>query len=243
MRERAGTVLFGIVHRPPDQVLAEFAALLAAYPGTAHTHCYRGELLLWLGRYDEAERDFIAARDISPLRRWAYVGLAAVALMRGQPRETLAIATTCESICGANDAATLGVYAGEAHRRLGHRWRARRALDAAIAAKPTRLGASINRALLERGRAGARLQAEAWRQVCGTVPGLAAAACAAQPDAADVVTRLEACLSRMLGNRSSTIVSYRDLGERFRVRPLRVERLVQLTRALQRECLVDFFKA
>ena len=71
MRQRAVAVLASIVHREPERVLHDFEALLTEHPGAAHPRCYRGELLLWLGRYDEAEADFIAAREISPLRRWA----------------------------------------------------------------------------------------------------------------------------------------------------------------------------
>jgi tetratricopeptide (TPR) repeat protein len=244
MRQRAVDVIFRILHSDPERVLHDFGALIAAYPGSAHPYCYRGELLLWLGRYDEAESDFRRAHDISRLRRWAYVGLAAVALLRGRPQETLLIAKQCDAACGANDAATLGVYVGEAHRALGHRRRAIRALDAALAARPTRLGARINRALVETGRNAERLLADAWRHVCGSAPGLAAAAYAdvsSLPERGDHAARLRACLTRMLGNRSSNILSYLDGDGQFRVRRIDPEAMLESTREMHRECIIRFF--
>jgi tetratricopeptide (TPR) repeat protein len=224
-------------------VLHDFGALIAEYPGSAHPYCYRGELLLWLGRYDEAEEDFRRAHAISHLRRWAYVGLAAVALLRGRPQDTLAIAQQCEAACGPNSGATLGVYVGEAQRTLGHRRRAIRTLDAALAARPTRLGARINRALVEIGRNGEQLRADAWRHVCAAGPGLAAAAdddvsAAGQGDHA---ARLRACLARMLGNRSSSILSYVDLDGQFRARRFAPEAMIESTKEMHRECIVRFF--
>jgi tetratricopeptide (TPR) repeat protein len=244
MRERSVDVIFHILHRDPERVLQDFGALIAEYPGSANPYCYRGELLLWLGRYDEAEIDFRRAHDISRLRRWAYVGLSAVSLLRGRPQDTLAIAKQCDAACGPNSAATLGVYVGEAHRSLGHRRRAIRALDAALAARPTRLGARINRALVETGRNAERLQADAWRHVCASAPGLAAAAHAdvsSLPGRGDHAARLRACLTRMLGNRSSNILSYVDGDGQFRVRRIDPKAMIESTKEMHRECIIRFF--
>ncbi len=244
MRQRAAAVLFRILHADPERVLQDFGTLVAEHPDSAHPYCYRGELLLWLGRYDEAEGDFRRAHEISRLRRWAYVGLSAVALLRGRPHETLLIAKRCEAACGPNSAATLGVYVGEAHRMLGHRRRAIWALDAALAAKPTRLGARINRALIATGRDAESLQADAWRQVCGSAPGLAAAAhtdVSSLPGCGDHAARLHACLARMRGNRSSNIVSYVDVTGQFRVRRISAEEMIRSTKDMHREYLLDFF--
>jgi tetratricopeptide (TPR) repeat protein len=244
MRDRAVDVILRILHCDPERVLRDFGALIAEHPDSAHPYCYRGELLLWLGRYDEAEDDFRRAHAISRLRRWAYVGMAAVALLRGRPQDTLAIAKQCNAACGPNSAATLGVYAGEAHRLLGHRRRAILTLDAALAARPTRLGARINRALVETGRHAERLQAEAWRHVCAAAPGLAAAAYAdvsSLPGRGDPAARLRACLTRMLGNRSSKILSYVDVDGQFRTRRSDPATMVESTKEMHREYIFDFF--
>src|SRR5690606_24227996 len=67
-REAAVANLIRIRNEPLDAVLAGFEAVMAEYPTSPHPYTYRGELLIWLGRYDDALASFDQADARAPTR-------------------------------------------------------------------------------------------------------------------------------------------------------------------------------
>ena len=76
-----------------EEAAAEFGAALAVDPGFAPALANRGMALIALARTVEAQRDFEAALAIEPDNLIAINGLAALALLRGDPAEARRLAT------------------------------------------------------------------------------------------------------------------------------------------------------
>ena len=186
---------------PPDQVLADFDAVAAEYPLSPHPWTYRGELLIWLGRYDAALSSFAEADARAPTR-WSYVGRAAAYDLLGESEQ--AEHWTREGITrfGELETATTHVYRGERLRKLGALDAARRDLELAVGSKSGRIGARINLALVYL----ALGDDVAWRRECDRLcldaPALLWEV-GVREDRALEVEDLHAALSAMVGNRSS----------------------------------------
>lgn len=195
-----------------DAVLARFARLRERLPREPQVLTFRGETLLWLGRADEAERDFRAALALDPTLRWPNVGLAGVETLRGRWEAALARCADAVAL-GARDR-SWRVWAGEACLRLGRPDEAAAHLRAGLAATPRRLSAWMLLALAERAR-GREQEARALEERCRRgAPAFfaqAARAAGAAPGA-----DLEAGLRLMRGNRSSWLWTWLDPSGRLR---------------------------
>ena len=67
----------------PDEVLLQFETWDREGPGSGVVPSYRAEMLLWLGRFAEAERDCEEAIRREPRGRWAWIGLAQARMWQG----------------------------------------------------------------------------------------------------------------------------------------------------------------
>jgi tetratricopeptide (TPR) repeat protein len=216
-RDAAVANLVRIRTEPPELVLAGFDAIAAEYPSSPHPYTYRGELLIWLGRYHEALASFAEADARAPTR-WSFVGRAAAYDLLGESEQADHWTREGAARFGELETATTHVYRGERMRKLGAWAEARRDLETAVAFKTRRIGARINLALVYRAQGDAaswqreidRLQIDApvllWE--AGVRPG--------QPIGDDA---LLACLAAMVGNRSSFLHSIVDADRCFRVLP------------------------
>jgi tetratricopeptide (TPR) repeat protein len=222
-RDEAVEALASLRQVGPRGAAAAFAELMTRRPRSVHALCYRGELELWLGRYDEALRCFRAARRIEPAR-WADVGTLAVLTLTGRYARALAMARLAERRFPAIPRGTLPVYRGVLRRRVGELDGAIEDLRHALAVKPTRVGARIELCLALRARG---LREEATAQAAE----LARDAAPLLVDVADGLSIdwpaeparlvgddvLEASLAAMRGNRSSMIPTWVGHGGEMRL--------------------------
>ncbi|MDX6769328.1 MAG: tetratricopeptide repeat protein, partial [Elusimicrobiota bacterium] len=196
-----------------DAVLAAFARLERRLPREPQVRSFRGETWLWLGRPDEAERDFRAALALDATLRWPGVGLAGVAVLRGDWEGALARCAEAVAL-GARDR-SWRVWAGEACLNLGRPEEAAAHLRAGLAATPRRVSAWMLLALAEHA-AGRAEEAERLAERCRRgAPRFfeeAAAAAVGGGFGAD----LRAGLRLMRGNRSSWLWTYFDRRGRLR---------------------------
>jgi tetratricopeptide (TPR) repeat protein len=148
-REAAVDNLVRIRSEPPELVLAGFEEVAREYAISPHPWTYRGELLIWLGRYEDALVSFEQADTRAPTR-WSYVGRAAAYDLLGRAEEADHWTAEGAKRFGELETATTHVYRGERLRKL-ERWdAAKRDLDIALAVKQRRIGARINLALVHR---------------------------------------------------------------------------------------------
>jgi tetratricopeptide (TPR) repeat protein len=210
-------------HLGPQQAEASLSDLIQRRPRAAQALCYRGELYLWQGRYDEAWRDFVAANRIEPLR-WANIGLFAVLVMTGQFHRAQAFGVYADNRNTAISGGTLPVYRGVLRRRLGDMKGAVEALTPAVEAKPSRIGARMELALALRAL-GRSIEAQAHVDVV-VQEGAAILISAADAlglsflDEPAVLTSdgvFEEALASMRGNRSSLLVTWFDVHGGLRV--------------------------
>jgi tetratricopeptide (TPR) repeat protein len=223
-RMLAVEALHSLRHVGAIRAEAAFTALLTRRPRSVHTHTYRGELYLWLGRYRDAWRDFLAARRIEPVR-WADVGMLAVLIFTGRLQTArLAAFYANNHFMSSIPGGTLPVYRGVLRRRLGDIRGAITDLRAALAVKPTRLGARVELCLALRA---AGLPAAASQHAAvllrDAAPLLVDAADALGIDWRVQTTRLvedavlEEALYSMRGNRSSSLVTWLDRSGSLRI--------------------------
>ncbi|MEM7609168.1 MAG: phytanoyl-CoA dioxygenase family protein, partial [Myxococcota bacterium] len=96
---------------------------LAAYDrdelgGDALVLCHRGELLAWLGRFEDAEAELRAALAVDRRTRWATIGLSAIALHKNGPGRALELLEEGIKAMDGTVGASVHVHRGEALRRL-----------------------------------------------------------------------------------------------------------------------------
>ncbi len=222
-RARAMGAMYALQHVGPERTEATLTDLIARRPRSVQALTHRGELYLWLGRYEEAWRDFAAARRIEPVR-WADIGMVAVLTLTGRLRRARTAAFYAQHHFRPIPGGTLPVYRGLLRRRLGDLEGAIVDLRAALAVKPTRLGARMELclALREAGRTEAASE---------HVPVLLRLAAPLLVDAADAIGMnwraqparlaespvLDEALRAMRGNRSSGLVTWIDRTGTFRV--------------------------
>ena len=109
---------------------------------------YRGEFLLWCGAYAEAAAAFSASLERDRATKWAWIGLGATWMLRGDRKR--ALETWDEGLAVTHFAGpTLWAYKGECLRREGRYAEAREALEVARETSPRRLATHINLALLD----------------------------------------------------------------------------------------------
>jgi hypothetical protein len=143
--------------------------------------------------------------------RWSYVGAAATLMFLGRWRQAWLVDRLGTLRFKRLASATTHVYRGELARRRGALRLARRELLIATTNKPTRVGARINLALVERQLGNDAAFATALRQLEQDAPAIiweAHGAIGLPPstrlDPANAPQVLEKALTLMRGNRSST---------------------------------------
>jgi len=159
---------------PLDDVLARFEDLARRRPDSPFAFTHRAELLLWLGRYGEAEADCRRALSISEWTRWAWVGLGGALLLQMRPVEAIEVMDRADRMMTAGP--PLLAFRGEAHWRAGHPGPARRDLQATVEGTPSRASSWIILALIDAddGRPSACSRVHA--RLCRRLPALAASA-------------------------------------------------------------------
>lgn len=183
-----------VVTADTDEAERDFDRVQAEYPDVPEIHNYRGELWLYVGDYARARRCFERALSMYEESRWAFIGLAAVELLEGDPRAALATLSRQRGEPGP----TAFVYRGEARRRLGDRAGARADLEHSVALHPARIGAWVNLGLLQRDEGDADGLARTIEGLRTRAPGLFA----------DAAGDLGEMLVMLRGNRASTCVTY-----------------------------------
>jgi tetratricopeptide (TPR) repeat protein len=141
MRQRAAACQLRIPYDGPDGALRALAHLEQQWPGGSMFSIYKGEIFLWLGRYEDAARAFDEPHHRLQTR-WGFIGHGAALAHLGRDDEALRVwdgarAHHPEPLPGE---ATL-TYRAEVHLRRGEMIEARGLLDRALSHSPTRLRA------------------------------------------------------------------------------------------------------
>lgn len=194
--------------RGPDAVRAVYHQLAPSVGGHPLYLIYQGEVELWLGNYEEAARVFREALGKHRKTRWAWIGLGASEMLRGDLRQAQKTWKKGLALTGFAGP-TLYVYRGECYRRQGKTDQARADLETALRQKPQRRSARINLALLEQRPE----DLERMVQECTAFAPLLMDGLKGSP-----AERLEGVLQAMRGNRSSSewLVSYHLWGRMWR---------------------------
>jgi len=197
---------------PIDEVLLQFDRLCEMFPDDPVPETYKGEVLLWAGRYGEAKSCFKAAMNKSYDTIWSWIGLGAAYGLEGDYRTAQKVFK--QGIAKTNfEGPTVFVYRGEFHRKAQQFGAAKSDLDHAIMDKPQRLSAWINRALLDVALGSLESAALLSHEIQLKTPSLwvdAANKCSQSPVSPNSIPDvLETILEMMHGNRSSQIISYR----------------------------------
>ncbi len=220
-RDLSAELLKTIRTQPIENVHAGFKALNEQFPESPHPWCYWGELRLWLGQFDEAEKCFFG-NDKAKQARWGFVGRAAVHVHRGDFDAALdefkRLAYVFEPVPGA----TTHVYLGELHRLRGEHEQSLREFEVALSAKPGRVAARMSAALchIALGRRDDALLS--YRSLVEKHPRLfwdiSRALGHTWPSPEEEMSAvLEEGLRLMRGNRSSHTITYFDADDRFRI--------------------------
>ncbi len=203
-----------------SEALAALDAVIQRFPDHALPEAHRGELLLWLGRPAEARVALTRAITLAPQTRWAYVGLATVALLEHDPAAALAISDDGVRIMNGTTGPAVYMARGEALLRLGRHAEALAELERAVALSPGRLAAHLALALVHHARGDAPdTLATLHRSLLARAPGLFSDAADALglpgsqrrdrlPEPAVMQAKLEQALRMMQGNRSASLVTY-----------------------------------
>ena len=237
-RGQADAALGALPREGAARVRATLDALVERFEASPHPRCFRGELSLWQGDHERAREDFERALEVRETR-WAWIGLGAIAMLEGAWEESSSAFARADAF-GPVEGATTHAYRGELLRRRGDEHGARRELTTAVRARPRRVGAWLDLALLEDAAGDVSAADAALAHVRALAPVLLAMAAEREgeraprtmgdPGAARV---LERCLAQMRGNRSSTIVTFVEDG-RLHVPP-HPERARRLARLLGEE--------
>lgn len=200
-----------------DEVLAGFDALIAEYGERPTIHCHRGELQLWLGRWDDAERSFTRALAIDHKTRWAWIGLAAARLGAGDLTGA-GRAFRDGAAAAYPPGRTTYVYRGELAFLRGDLDAAVEDLGRSLRMNPERLSAELLLARVESARGDRESCAARVARAAETAPALfrdvAAAGAGSDPD-----ERARVALAMMRGNRSSSFVTYFTAAGKLRFVP------------------------
>lgn len=204
----------------PQVSLRALDRLVAHHPASALPLCHRGELQLWLGDLSAAKRDLEGALAIGIGTRWAYMGLATLALLAGDPTASLAINARGVSVMGGTEGPGIHVFRGEAYRLLNRLDEALVELQRATTRHPGRVSATVNLALVHGARGERADEIALFRRLAHEdAAGLLSDAAAELgvmivgdgdwlPDAGTRASVLTRALAMMRGNRSSNLVTY-----------------------------------
>jgi coproporphyrinogen III oxidase-like Fe-S oxidoreductase len=201
-----------------EDVIGRLSDLAAEHSDAPIVFCHVGEVELWLGRYDDALKSFGRAIDMSPLVRWAYVGLCAAEMGRGDHPAAL-------DWCAKGEQAfpppgrTMFAYRGEVHRLMGAHDLALQDTQHMLSLTPRRLSSWINMALLSDDD---ETQRATLVRIERRAPGLVADALAEHELGGEQTlgTLFQHMLGMMRGNRSSTFVTYFTAAGELRFVPM-----------------------
>lgn len=171
VRALAGALQHRLAYEPLSLLLQRYDALAERYPHSAQPWTFRGELLLWWGRYDQARACFTRALDINACR-WGYVGLGAACLMAGDLDAAQAAFDTLGDLFSPVPRATTPVYLGMLADQLGRPDQAEAHFANATSAVPERIGAWVERGRLALRRGDEALAAECQAAVAERCPAL-----------------------------------------------------------------------
>lgn len=211
-----------------ERVLSLFDRLIRREPREAYPYSHRAEVYLWVGRYDDARRDFARARRLNPKLLWPWVGAAACSMLLGDCARAL---RELDETKGRGSPSILCNWRGESYRRLGEPGRALRELARIPEKFPFRPAVWINTALAQGDLGDERAQTEMPRRLRRHMPEFildaAREAGVRAPDSPDgswtaegARRTLESALALMRGNRSSWMYGY-VLDGRYKVIRLR----------------------
>ena len=207
-RNIAGELQYRVSLEPFVQVLERFTSLEKSWPESPHVWTFRGELLLWAGRYQEAEADFHRALRTRSCR-WGYVGLAAAALFQGKLQQTNEAFASMQAKYPPVERATTPVYQGRLARLEQRFESAEKAFALATREAPSRIGAWVERGLNANSMNNHQLMAQCIAEIKRRCPALAWRAQSRnhnqQTD--NPVTWLETCLQLLGANRASRMVT------------------------------------
>jgi len=206
--ERARKAQLCIRLLEPETVKAQFEQLYERFPESPTCYTYHGELLLWLGEYEASIELFRRAIGRHHMTIWAWIGWAAALALIGDDEGSLT--KLAEGIEAANfEGPTVFVYRGEIYRRQRRFAEAKKDLNIAVASKPERISAWINRVLLDHAMGDDATCKVLGRAIRRTNPGAwwdASAHADTEPLSLNHTPKvLEALLDLMQGNRSSAI--------------------------------------
>lgn len=211
-RRRAELLQESLMHRPVQDVLAEFEALARAHPKIPFYQTYAAELLLWLGDYERAYEWFRRLwRDTRT--RWGYVGAGASAFLLGEHERALALWREGLDHYEYMEAEATYCYRGELYLARGDHKAAEADLTRATRAQPARLGAWIDLALLQSQQTQAAAS-ESTAQIERLAPAFWFRA---QQRSSSPVEALTTLRDMMRGNRASRMYSLIDEAGEFRV--------------------------
>lgn len=225
-RQASSQLLHRLGQEEPEEILRKFELLASRFPRSPFPFTYQGELRLWLGDYRGAQTNFEEALRRRSTR-WAYVGLAAIAMLEGRTLRARRWFAEGSARFGELLSATTYVYRGEQRRRLGDYPRALLDLELAVRYRPHRVGARMNLALTL-AALGRRSEADdELRRAVSLLPSLfhlaADALSRPWPTRLDIDTArpfIERAFELMRGNRSSWMHTAFDKDGKFRVLPM-----------------------
>ncbi|MCB9589066.1 MAG: hypothetical protein H6718_26875 [Polyangiaceae bacterium] len=175
---------------------------------------YRAEVLLWVGRYEEAldafERTWADSRT-----RWGYIGRGAALARLGRYAQALEAWDEGRRYFGYLPQEATHAYHGEVMYALGQLDRALKSLRHATQVTPSRLGAQLALALAERAAGNSKASRAALDTAKALAPALVVNSLRslgyeAEPMAADAGDLAHQCLVSLRGNRSSTLYTFFD---------------------------------
>jgi tetratricopeptide (TPR) repeat protein len=174
--------------------------------------CYRGELDLWGGDYELAERRFRTILAARHRTTWAWIGLGAAQTLSGNPGKGIETLDEGVKVLGFRGA-TLPVYRADALWRLGRLEEATAEVDEAVRLHPGRLSAWLLRTIIAAERRDAATRDVAFDHLQDAAAALLSDAAVhlglptwwpGQPSADDKARLARAALELMRGNRSSS---------------------------------------
>jgi tetratricopeptide (TPR) repeat protein len=218
--------------------------LMERYPDWPHPWFYRAELLMWVGRLDDARRDLDVALDIARAKqhdpeieraKWPTIGLAGVHVLQGRPHEALRTIDRAARF-GGPPAQPYFAWRGEILRSLGRLEEARAVLERVCPPGSSRLGSWLTLALTCQDLGDRVRPRRILTSVVEQAPALMIhVARTAVEDAVrellntpgslerlsddEIREILERALAAMRGNRSASCVTFVDAANRLRAIP------------------------
>ncbi|MCA9629672.1 MAG: tetratricopeptide repeat protein [Myxococcales bacterium] len=212
-RTRAERLQRNLMTTPLDEVLSQFTPPDTFGDCIPFLRTYRAEMLLWVGRYEEALEEFCQVWHASRTR-WGYVGRGAALARLGRHQEALAAWDEGGQYFGRLPQEATHAYQGEVMFALGRLEAALECLRHATHATPTRLGAHLALAVVEHDAGNLVRSRQALDAATQLAPALIVSSMRylqmpTPPTADSDVRRLaKRSLESLRGNRSSSLFTF-----------------------------------